>query len=414
MNGSGKDIVEPFPLSLTKGCSAREPGRELLRRQAFLHPTRTMTAEGNPARVQVIHSDRPHSEQLNLWLQQLVARNGSDLLLVPQAPASIRVEGLLIAIAGAPLTGDSIEAAVLPALAPHAREDYKHRGIADSSYRIEGLGRFRINLHRERGRAAATVRALPSKVPALGDLHLPPGVAALAKIQRGLVIIGGATGSGKTTTLAGLVGEINQLEARHIVTIEDPIEYEHAHLRSLVEQVEIGIDAPDFPTALRAALRQAPDVIVVGEMRDPETARIALSAAETGHLVFTTLHTTDAASTVSRIADSFPQERQHSVRAEMAMALAAMLTQSLIPRKNGGRIPAAELLMVGYGARQHIRKNALQHLHQEITITRKQGSFTLEESLAQLVVQNELSREDALTRALHPEDLDTLLKGKGL
>ena len=349
-----------------------------------------------------------------MWLQQLVARNGSDLLLVPQAPASIRVEGLLIAIAGAPLTGDSIEAAVLPALAPHAREDYKHRGIADSSYRIEGLGRFRINLHRERGRAAATVRALPSKVPALGDLHLPPGVAALAKIQRGLVIIGGATGSGKTTTLAGLVGEINQLEARHIVTIEDPIEYEHAHLRSLVEQVEIGIDAPDFPTALRAALRQAPDVIVVGEMRDPETARIALSAAETGHLVFTTLHTTDAASTVSRIADSFPQERQHSVRAEMAMALAAMLTQSLIPRKNGGRIPAAELLMVGYGARQHIRKNALQHLHQEITITRKQGSFTLEESLAQLVVQNELSREDALTRALHPEDLDTLLKGKGL
>jgi twitching motility protein PilT len=148
-------------------------------------------------------------------------------------------------------------------------------------------------------------------------------------------------------------------------------------------------------------------------MRDPETARIALSAAETGHLVFTTLHTTDAASTVSRIADSFPQERQHSVRAEMAMALSAMLTQTLIPRKNGGRVPAAELLMVGYGARQHIRKNALQHLHQEITITRKQGSFTMEEALAQLVFQNELTREDALLRSLHPEDLDTMLKGKG-
>ena len=249
------------------------------------------------------------------------------------------------------------------------------------------MGRFRINLHRERGRAAATVRALPSKVPALDELHLPAGVAALAKLQRGLVIIGGATGSGKTTTLAALVNEINQREARHIVTIEDPIEYEHTHNLSVIEQVEIGIDAPDFPTALRAALRQAPDVIVVGEMRDPETARIALSAAETGHLVFSTLHTTDVASTVSRIADSFPQERQHSIRAEMAMALAAILTQTLIPRRNGGRVPAAELLMVGYGARQHIRKNALQHLQQEITITRKQGSFTLEESLAQLVFQ---------------------------
>ncbi len=278
---------------------------------------------------------------------------------------------------------------------------------------MEGLGRFRINLHHERGRAAATVRALPTKIPAIGDLRLPAGVAALAKLQRGLVIIGGATGSGKTTTLAALVNEINQREARHIVTIEDPIEYEHTHNLSVIEQVEIGIDAPDFPTSLRAAIRQAPDVIVVGEMRDPETARIALSAAETGHLVFTTLHTTDAASTVSRIADSFPQERQHSIRAEMAMALAAMLTQTLIPRRNGGRVPAAELLMVGYGARQHIRKNALQHLQQEITITRKQGSFTLEESLAQLVFQNDLSREDAMVRALHPEDLDVLLKAKG-
>jgi len=374
-----------------------------------------MTAEGNPARVQVIPAEGlpRESVQLNSWLKQLVAGNGSDLLLVPYAPASIRVEGSLVAIGGSPLTGDEIEGAVLPALAPHAREQYQNNRIADSSYRIDGLGRFRINLHRERGRAAATVRALPTKIPTLAELRLPPGIAALAKLRRGLVIIGGATGSGKTTTLAALVNEINQHEARHIVTIEDPIEYEHTHNLSVIEQVEIGIDAPDFPTALRAALRQAPDVIVVGEMRDPETARIALSAAETGHLVFTTLHTTDAASTVSRIADSFPQERQHTVRAEMAMALAAMLTQTLIPRKNGGRVPAAELLMVGYGARQHIRKNALQHLGQEITITRKQGSFTLEESLAQLVFQNDLAREDAMVRALHPEDLDVMLKAKG-
>jgi twitching motility protein PilT len=374
-----------------------------------------MTVEANPARAQVIHPEtRSHDcVQLNSWLDHLVSGKGSDLLLVPQAPASMRVEGTLITIGDHPLAGDEIEAAVLPALAPHAREEYRQTQIADSSYRIEGLGRFRINLHHERGRPAATVRALPTKVPTLDELHLPAGVGALAKLQRGLVIIGGATGSGKTTTLAALVNEINQHEARHIVTIEDPIEYEHAHNQSVIEQVEIGIDAPDFPTALRAALRQAPDVIVVGEMRDPETARIALSAAETGHLVFTTLHTTDAASTISRIADSFPQERQHTVRAEMAMALAAMLTQTLIPRKNGGRVPAAELLMVGYGARQHIRKNALQHLQQEITITRKQGSFTLEESLSLLVFQNDLAREDAMVRALHPEDLDVMLKAKG-
>ena len=373
-----------------------------------------MTVERKPAHIETISSKLSDATApLREWLEQLVSRNGSDLLLVPGAAASVRIEGVLSSIANHPLTGDEIEASVLPALAAHAREEYQQYGIADSSYRVEGLGRFRINLHRERGLAAATVRALPSKIPSLEELRLPLGVAAIAKLQRGLVIIGGATGSGKTTTLAALINQINQRDARHIVTIEDPIEYEHAHNKSIVEQVEIGIDAPDFPTALRAAMRQAPDVIVVGEMRDPETARIALSAAETGHLVFTTLHTTDAASTVSRIADSFPQERQHTVRAEMAMALAAMLTQTLIPRKNGGRIPAAELLIVGYGARQHIRKNALQHLHQEITITRKQGSFTMEESLAQLVFQQELNREDAMTRALHPDDLDTLLKTKG-
>lgn len=374
-----------------------------------------MTAEGNPARVQVIHSETRMAEpvQLKHWLEELVARKGSDLLLVPKAPPSLRIEGTLVSIGETPMSGEEIEAEVLPAIAAHARKEYQQCGIADSSYRVEGLGRFRINLHRERGRAAATVRALPAKVPRLEELHLPAGVGALARLQRGLVIIGGATGSGKTTTLAALVNEINLRDARHIVTIEDPIEYEHAHDKSVIEQVEIGIDAPDFPTALRAALRQAPDVIVVGEMRDAETARIALSAAETGHLVFTTLHTTDAASTVSRIADSFPQERQHTVRAEMAMALAGMLTQTLISRKNGGRVPAAELLTVGYGARQHIRKNALQHLHQEITITRKNGSFTMEESLAQLVFQQELSREEAMTRAVHLEDLDTLLKAKG-
>src|SRR5580704_14370657 len=326
-----------------------------------------MAVEENPARVQLIHPETRAREsvQLNQWLEQLVSRQGSDLLLVPWAPAAIRVEGNLFAIGERPLSGEEIEAAVLPILADHAREDYQQSRIADSSYRVEGLGRFRINLHRERGRAAASVRALPSKVPALDELRLPAGVLSLAKLQRGLVIIGGATGSGKTTTLAALVNEINQAEARHIVTIEDPIEYEHPHRRSVVEQVEIGIDAPDFSTALRSAVRQSPDVIVVGEMRDPETMRIALAAGETGHLVFSTLHTSDVTSTVSRVSDAFPPERQATIRQELSMALAAVMTQILLPRTGGGRITAAELLLIGYGARQHIRKNALQHLHQE-------------------------------------------------
>jgi twitching motility protein PilT len=228
-------------------------------------------------------------------------------------------------------------------------------------------------------------------------------------LPRGLVLVGGPTGSGKTTTLAALVEEINRRDARHVVTIEDPVEYEHAHYGSIIEQVEIGVDAPDFPTALRAAVRQAPDVLVVGEMRDPETMRIALAAAETGHLVLSTVHTTDVASTVSRVADSFPAERQNTIRQELAMALAAVLTQTLLPRTGGGLVPAAELLMVGYGARQHIRKNALQHLHQEITITRKHGSFTLEESLARLVRDGLVEWRDAHGRAAHVEEFEQLV-----
>lgn len=354
------------------------------------------------------------NRMLNQWLRELISRGGSDLLLVENMPASIRFEGRVELLEGPALRGEEIESAVLPALAVHAAQQYRETGVGDSSYRVTDLGRFRINLHRERGRPAAAIRALPSRVPSLSELRLPANLELLARIPRGLVVVGGATGSGKTTTLAALVKLINQCEARHIITIEDPIEYEHAHMRSIVEQVEIGTDAVDFPSALRAALRQAPDVIVVGEMRDPETARIAVAAAETGHLVFSTLHTTDVASTIARIADTFPIERQNTIRQELAMALAAVLTQTLLPSKLGGRVPAAELLLVGYGARQHIRRNALQHLHQEITITRKAGSFTLEESLVQLISEGHISREDGRICAIHPDDLETLLKAKNL
>jgi twitching motility protein PilT len=354
------------------------------------------------------------TDRLDHWLAGLVSRHGSDLLLVEGAPPCIRVDGEVRKIESGVLDGAEIEATVLPALTSHALGCFRESGIADSSYRIEGLGRFRVNIHRERSRAAAAIRALPSKVPSLRELHLPPSVENLARLPRGLVLLGGPAGSGKSTTMAALINEINYREARHIVIIEDPIEYEHQHVRSVIEQVEIGTDAPDFPTALRAALRQAPDVIVVGEMRDSETMRIAVAAAETGHLVLSTLHTVDVASTVSRISDSFPLERQNSIRQELAMALAAVHTQMLLPKRGGGRVPAAELLVIGYGARHHVRRNALQHLHQEIPLSKKKGSFTLEESLVQLVRSGQIEREDALLCSIHPDDLDILLKSSSV
>jgi twitching motility protein PilT len=366
------------------------------------------------------------SDALEHWLRELVSRGAADLFLVAGFAPAIRLNGVVTPMLEAPLDGDAIEAAVLPLLHPQALERYRTDGAADVSLRRAGLGRFRVNLHRERGRAAATIRALPAMPPLLGELGLPSQVEQITRLHHGLVLVGGATGSGKTTTVAALVNEINRRDAKHIITIEDPIEFEHAHQQSVIEQVEIGIDAPDFPTALRAALRQAPDVIVIGEMRDPETMKIALTAGETGHLVFSTLHTTDVTSTVARVADSFPPERQPTIRQDLSMALGAVLTQTLLPRAGGGstaltaggstplttggRVPACELLMVGYGARQHIRKNALQHLHQEITMTKKSGSVTLEESLAQLVHKGLISAEDARTRTGHADELEGLLR----
>ena len=343
------------------------------------------------------------------WLEEMADRNASDLLLLAGEPPAFRIDGRVVRSSAAVLDGDEVAELVLPELAPHAQQRFRDGGITDAALKVSGLGRFRVNLHRERGRAAAAIRRLPTTVPTFASLNLPPGAAALSKISRGLVIIGGATGSGKTTTMAAVVDEINRRDEKHIITIEDPIEYEHANRKSVIQHIEIGNDAPDFPTALRSALRQAPDVLVIGEMRDPETMRIALAAGETGHLVLSTLHTTDVPSTIARITDSFPAERQPTIRQEIAAALAAVFVQTLVPA-SGGRLPAAELLMVQYGARQHIRRNALQHLHQEITITRNKGSFSIEECLAKLVGKGVVEREEAVLRVTHPEDFDSALR----
>ena len=361
--------------------------------------------------LEAIRPDVPvGASRLDGWLHLVAEREASDLLLLAGEPPTLRVNGLVVRSEGAPLDGQDIEDMVLPELPVHAQRMYREQGIADASRRVPGVGRFRINLHHERGRAAAAIRMLPRKVPVLSTLDLPPGTELLSKLTRGLVLVGGATGSGKTTTLAAIVDEINRRDAKHIITIEDPIEYEHTNQRSVIQQIEIGVDAPDFPTALRSALRQAPDVLVVGEMRDPETMKIALAAGETGHLVLSTLHTTDVPSTLARMTDSFPAERQPTIRQEIAAALSAVFVQMLLPKASGGRVPAAELLVVQYGARQHIRRNVLHHLHQEITITRKLGSFTLEECLARMVRVGLVSRADAALRANHLEDFELAMK----
>jgi twitching motility protein PilT len=342
------------------------------------------------------------------WLRRLRELQGSDLLLVSGAPPVVRASGRLVPTSELILTADDIVAAVTPLISSRLQDAYQHGSAVDLAFTVRGLGRFRMNYHRERGRAAVAIRALPLRVPKLGDLQFAHDIGVLSTLTRGLVLIAGPTGSGKTTTVAALVAEINERDARHIVTVEDPIEYDHTHQRSIIEQIEIGMDVADFPTALRAAMRQAADVIVVGEMRDPETMRIALAAAETGHLVFATIHATDASAAIGRITDGFPAERQNAARQELAMALSAVLTQTLIPTLSGALVPAAELLILSYGARQHIRKNALQHLHQEIAITRKAGSFTFEESLARLVERGAIDRNEARLRAPHPEEFDAI------
>jgi twitching motility protein PilT len=407
------DLIRELNASTALGDAA--PARDALEQASTGGlGARAVAGDGPAAVVADPASEEPAAKgdtsRLERWLSLLRDRGASDLLLVSGAPPVMRLDGRVLPLSEEPLDSHEIQRAVVAALPAHAQRQYRDTHIADSSFRVRNVGRFRINLHHERGRAAATIRVLPTAVPRLNTLGLPASLEALSRLPRGLVLVGGPTGSGKSTTLAAIVEEINRRDARHIITIEDPIEYEHTHKQSIVEQVEIGVDAPDFPTALRAALRQAPDVIVVGEMRDPETMRIALAAGETGHLVLSSIHTTDIASTISRIADSFPVERQNTIRQELSMALAAVVTQTLLPKIGGGRVPAAEMLLVSYGARQHIRKNALQHLHQEITITRKLGSFAFEESLARLVRDGLVERGEAQARAMHPEELEMSLR----
>ncbi|HEX6898653.1 MAG TPA: PilT/PilU family type 4a pilus ATPase [Thermoanaerobaculia bacterium] len=362
-------------------------------------------------------------EGLDRLLVSMAQRGASDLLLVAGLPPIFRVNGRLHRLedVGA-LEGDEIGKLFNPHLSGKERRDLEERGSADFTLQIApGRGasesfspawRFRVNLHRQRGEPAAALRALPTEIPTLASLNLPPILAELVKPSKGLILVCGPTGSGKSSTLAALVGEINRTRTSHVITIEDPLEYEHRAIRSVVEHVEVGRDARSFHEALRASLRQDPDVILVGEMRDLETVATALTAAETGHLVMSTLHTNDAQQAVHRIVDVFPPAQQAQIRHQLALALHAIVVQQLVPRADGrGRVPAIELLLATYPVRHHIRSDALQKLYNEITLGKRLGMITMEESLAQLVQQRVIDLDEGRVRASHPDAFEALVRG---
>jgi twitching motility protein PilT len=360
---------------------------------------------------------------LDRLLSEMVRHGASDLLLMAGLPPVFRVDGRLLRGDSAPLDADDLPAMFRGHLGARARRELDERGSADFSLRFAPgrdlelqpgapAWRFRVNLHRQRGQLAAAVRALPRDIPSLAGLNLPPAFAELVRPSRGLVLVCGPTGAGKSSTLAALVAEINRTRNAHIITIEDPVEYEHRFGRSLVEHVEIGRDARSFPEALRAALRQDPDVILVGEMRDLETVATALTAAETGHLILSTLHSNDAVQSVHRIVDVFPPAQQSQIRQQLALSLHAIVAQQLVPRADGrGRLPAVEMMFATYAVRHHIRSDHLQKLYNEITLGKRQGMITFEESLAQLVRDNRIDPEEARVRTSHPEELESRLRG---
>ncbi len=362
----------------------------------------------------------PEGNDLEKLLIEMAQRGASDLHVVNGAPPMYRINGVLTKSDHDILTADEIHSLIAPVLSTRLL-DRLHTGEAvDFSLRL-GRGasdddqrawRFRLNVHRQRGTTALAVRALPTDVPSIAQLNLPASLAELVKQQRGLVLVCGPTGSGKTTTLAALVAEINRTASRHIVTIEDPIEYEHRNGTSLIEQVEVGRDASSFASALRAALRQDPDVILVGEMRDLETVSTAITAAETGHLILSTLHTSDVAQAIHRIIDVFPPVQQQQIRQQLSLALNAIIVQHLIPRSQGnGRAVAVEVMISNNAIRNHIRTDKLQNLTTEITLGKRQGMVSLEDSLSKLVKQGFISADDAKARASRPDELDSLMRG---
>lgn len=343
------------------------------------------------------------------------ARTGaSDIHLTVDSPPAYRLNGGIIPLGAPgleaapeigeyckPLTSCDMDLLAAQIMNEEQIRKFTEAGECDFACSIYGHGRFRVNVYKQKGCAALAIRRLNSSMPELESLGLPPVVAALARRPRGLVLVTGPTGSGKTTTLAAMLNMINTSSAHHIITLEDPIEYIHEHKRSIINQREIGRDSASFATALRAAMREDPDVILVGEMRDAEAIAIAVTAAETGHLVLSTLHTSSAAQTIERIIDVFPPHQQQQIRVQLANTIQGVISQQLIPRADRpGRVVAVEIMVVTPAIRNLIRENKTYQIISQIQTGGRYGMQTLDMSLRQLVVQGSISKEEAANRAV--------------
>ena len=347
---------------------------------------------------------------LDKVLQQAAGRMASDILLVAGAPVMLRVTGSLATVPGPLLDGEDVRSLVLPLLEAHQAEELHKNKTVDFGFFREGLGRFRVNIHHQRGTLAACIRLLPSKIPTLESLHLPPHLAKLAEKRQGMVLLTGPTGCGKSSTLAALIDIVNTRRAAHVVTIEDPVEYQHSNRSAVIEQIEVGRDTPDFAITLRSIMRQSPDVILVGEMRDAETMATALTAAETGHLVLSTLHTNDTIQSVSRILDAFPSSNQPQIRQQISLALLAVIAQQLVPGADGvSRWPAVEVMIATDAVRALVRKGDDHQLRSQLSVGKADGMTTMEQSLVELVRAGRIDRETAYAHCYRTDDLQRYL-----
>jgi twitching motility protein PilT len=350
-------------------------------------------------------------ESLDQLLMYAVRQTASDLLLIAGAPVTLRIGGELSNPGGKPLEAEDTRSLLLPVMTPAQTQELQRSRSVDLCFHREGIGRFRANIHYQRGTLAGSLRLLPERIPTLESLNLPPLLRRLSEARQGLVLVTGPTGCGKSSTLAALVDLVNTHRHDHVVTIEDPVEFLHTNRQSIIEQIEVGRDAPDFASSVRSILRQNPDVILVGEMRDPETIATVLTAAETGHLVLSTLHTNDTSQAVSRILDSFPAANQAQIRQQLSLALLAVVAQQLIPSGDkASRYPAVEVLMGSSGVRSLIRKGEDHQLYSAISTGRAEGMITMEQSLAEMVRTGRISRETAAARCFRPEELRRYLK----
>ena len=341
------------------------------------------------------------SLELKDALELSMKRGASDVHFSVGRPIMIRVDGVLVELDDHILSPSDVEAYMMPILKDFQKEELMTKGEIDFAYSLAGVGRFRLNVFKQRGTYAAALRLLPFKIPTPDVLHIPQAVVEMTKKKRGLVLVTGPTGSGKSTTLASLIDEINKTQPVHIITLEDPIEYLHKSQSAVVVQREIGLDTQGYAQALRAALRQDPDIILLGEMRDLDTIATAVTAAETGHLVFSTLHTIGAAATIDRIVDVFPPHQQEQIRIQLATVLECVVSQQLLPLASveGGRCGAFEVMVANPAIRNLIREAKTFQIPSMMQTNRKAGMITMDDALYELYHAGKISGETALTFA---------------